>query len=185
MSADDRSPAAPLPGGDEADQGDAAAERILRVDVWATGIFVVVAVLAAIVPRPMLVLAVPLELVLFVAGSAAFLWAYAVAVSRSQYEVVTMGGVFFPGNDVIPARAVRILRLALAVQVVVAIAVAAARPFTAAAFAVLVPMLGLGLMALYGARFGRFAVKSDDGLNDGTDVEPETGEPDRDGPDSG
>jgi hypothetical protein len=182
VSADDRSAPAPLPGGgDEADVGDGAAERILRVDVWATGIFVVVAVLAAIAPRPVLVLAVPLELVLFVAGSAAFLWAYAVAVSRSQYEVVTMGGVFLPGKDVIAARAVRVLRLALAVQVVVAVAVAAARPFTAAAFAVLVPMLGLGLMALYGARFGRFAAKPDDKPDD----EPETGQPDRDGPDGG
>jgi hypothetical protein len=184
VSADDRSPAAPVPGGDAAEQG-AAAERILRVDVWATGIFVVVAVLAAIVPRPMLVLAVPLELVLFAVGSAAFLWAYAVAVSRSQYEVVTMGGVFFPGSDVIPARAVRTLRLALAVQVVVAVAVAAARPFTAAAFAVLVPMLGLGLMALYGARFGRFATKPDDKPDDEPDVGPETGALDRGGPDGG
>lgn len=183
MSAEDPPPVAPVPGG-EAHAGDDAGERILQVDVWATGVFVVVAVAAAIVPRPILVLAVPLELVLFVAGSAAFLWAYAVAVSRSRFEVVTIGGAFLPGKDVIPAQAVRVLRLALAVQVVVAVAVAAARPFTAAAFAVLVPMLGLGLMALYGARFGRFAAKPDESDEVGGD-HVEGDEPARDGPDSG
>lgn len=145
--------------------GDAgrAGERILRADVWGTAAFVVAAVAAAVVPDPLLVLAVPLDLTLFAVGSGAFLWAYGVAVSRSRYEVVTMGGVFFPGRAVIPASAVRTLRLMLAAQVVVAVAVAAARPFTAAAFAVLVPMFGLGLMALYGARFGRFATKPPEG----------------------
>jgi hypothetical protein len=182
VSANDRRPAAPAPEEDAA--AGEAGERVLRLDVWATGVFVVVAVAAAIVPRPMLVLAAPLEFVLFVAGSAAFLWAYAVAVSRSRYEVVTMGGVFFPGKDVIPARAVRILRLALTVQVVVAVAVAAARPYTAAAFAVLVPMLGLGLMALYGARFGRFASKPDEGDESEGD-EPAGDEPAVGGPDGG
>jgi hypothetical protein len=43
--------------------------------------------------------------------------------------------------------------------VVVAVTAAALRPFTALAFSVLVPMLGLGLMALWAARHGRFPVK--------------------------
>jgi hypothetical protein len=72
-----------------------------------------------------------------------------------------MGGVFFPGSDVVPAPAVRVLRLCLLAQVVVAVAAAAVRPFTPAAFAVLVPMLGIGLMALYGARYGRFPAKDE------------------------
>jgi hypothetical protein len=48
------------------------------------------------------------------------------------------------------------------VQVVVAVAVASVRPFTALAFSVLVPMLGLGLMALWAARHGRFPPKPPD-----------------------
>jgi hypothetical protein len=36
---------------------------------------------------------------------------------------------------------------------------AAARPFTALAFSVLVPMLGVGLLALWAARHGRFPAK--------------------------
>ena len=138
-------------------------ERILRFDVYATVAFAVVSLLEAILPEPVVVLSLPLDLGLFVVGCGAFLWAYAVAVSRSRYEVLTMGGVFFPGTDVAPARAVRVLRLCLLAQVVVAVVAAAVRPFTPAAFAVLVPMLGLGLMALYGARYGRFPAKDEPG----------------------
>lgn len=138
---------------------DGAGEVIVRIDVWATAAFAVVSVAAAAVPDVFQYVSVPLDLVLFAAGCAAFLWAYAVAVGRSRYEALTMGGVFFPGQSVAPARVVRTLRLALAAQVVVAVAVAAVRPFTALAFAVLVPMLGVGLMALWGARHGRFPPK--------------------------
>ena len=162
----------------------APGELILRADVWATAAFAVAALAAAVVPDPLLVVAVPLELVLFAIGSGAFLWAYAVAVGRSRYEVVTTGGVFFPGGTVIPAPAVRVLRLALAVQVVVGIGVAAARPFTAAAFAVLVPMYGLGLMALYGARLGRFAPKPGEDGDDG-DARDEGADRPEGGPDGG
>jgi len=91
-----------------------------------------------------------------------------VAIGRSRYEVVTMGGVFFLGDQVAPARVTRTLRLLLAAQVVVAVAVAAVRPFTALAFGVLVPMLGLGLMALWGARHGRFRAKPADDVARGT-----------------
>ena len=145
----------------ETGAGDSAGERILRFDVYATVAFAVVSLLEAALPEPTVVLSLPLDLVLFVVGCAAFMWAYAVAIGRSRYEELTMGGVFYPGTDVAPARAVRVLRLCLLAQVVVAIAAAAVRPFTPAAFAVLVPMLGLGLMALYGARHGRFPAKED------------------------
>lgn len=137
-----------------------AGERIVRLDVWLTAVFAVVSVAAAAVPDPLQYVAVPVDLVLFVVGCAAFLWAYAVAIGRSRFEALTMGGVFFLGGEVAPARVARTLRLALGVQVVVAVGVAAVRPFTALAFGVLVPMLGLGLMALWGARHGRFPAKT-------------------------
>lgn len=136
-----------------------AGKGIVQLDVVATAVFTVVSVAATVLPDPLQYVAVPLDLVLFVVGCAAFLWAYAVAIGRSRYEVLTMGGVFFLGDEVAPARVARALRLALVVQVVVAVAVAAVRPFTALAFGVLVPMLGLGLMALWGARHGRFTAK--------------------------
>lgn len=139
-------------------EGDAG-KGIVQLDVVATAVFTVVSAAAAVLPDPLQYVAVPFDLVLFVVGCVAFLWAYAVAIGRSRYEVLTMGGVFFLGDRVAPARVARTLRLALAVQVVVAVTVAAVRPFTALAFGVLVPMLGLGLMALWGARHGRFPAK--------------------------
>jgi len=149
--------------GEEAAGAVREGQRILRFDVYATVVFAVVSLLEAVLPEPLVVLSVPLDLVLFVVGCGAFLWAYAVAVGRSRYEVLTMGGVFFPGRDVVPAGAVRVLRLCLLAQVVVAVVAASVRPFTPSAFAVLVPMLGVGLMALYGARYGRFPAKDEPG----------------------
>jgi hypothetical protein len=135
-------------------------ERIVRFGVSATAVFGAVSVAAAVLPDPLAYVAVPLAVALFLVGSAAFLWAYAVAIGRSRYEEVTMGGVFFLGGDAAPARVARTLRWALAAQVVVAVAVASARPFTSLAATVLVPVLGLGLMALWGARHGRFPART-------------------------
>ena len=155
-------------GAGAAPPDDGAGEGIVRFATWATLVFTLVSVAAVAVPDPLQYVSVPLDLVLFAIGCGAFLWAYAVAIGRSRYEALTMGGVFFLGDRVAPARVARTLRLALAVQVVVAVAVAAARPFTALAFGVLVPMLGLGLIALWGARHGRFAAKDDEGSAPGS-----------------
>jgi hypothetical protein len=132
---------------------------LCRAAVWSTGLFVLVSLLAAALPDTFMPVSVPVDLVLFAVGCGAFVWAYVLAIGRSRYEVLTMGGVFFLGDGVAPPDVTRLLRGALAVQVVVAVAVAAARPFTALAFSVLVPVLGLGLMALWGARHGRFPAK--------------------------
>jgi hypothetical protein len=152
-NADDQPRAA---GGDGAGDGLLAGGGIVRFDVWATAVFVVVAVAAAIFPDPVDIVAVPLDLILFLIGCCTFLWAYALAIGRSRYETITMSGAFFLSGGVAPPPVTRVLRGLLAVQVVVAVAVAAVRPFTPLAFAVLVPMLGLGLMALWAARHGSF-----------------------------
>ncbi len=154
---DDRSGARAVRPDPPTDEG--AGEGIVRLDLWATVAFAVVSAAAAVAPDPLEYVSVPLDLVLFAVGCVTFLWAYAVAIGRSRFEALTMAGVFFLGDRVAPTRVTRTLRLALAAQVVVGVAVAAVRPFTALAFGVLVPMLGLGLMALWGARHGRFPAK--------------------------
>jgi hypothetical protein len=133
-----------------------AGARILWWNRWATVVFVVVSLGAAVAPDPLERLSVPVDLVLFAVGCGAFLWAYALAIGRSRYELVTMGGVFFLAGGVAPRAVALELQIALAVQTVVGVGVAAARPFTALAFSVLVPMFGLGMMALWGARHGAF-----------------------------
>jgi len=99
--------------------------------------------------------------VLFAVGVVLFLWGYATGVVRSREEQITLGGLFFLSGTA--PKVVRFrFRLAFLVQVVVAVAAASIRPYTAVAFAVLAPMLGLGAMAMWGARYGTFFPKDDD-----------------------
>jgi hypothetical protein len=99
---------------------------------------------------------------LFAVGVVLFLWGYAVGVARSRDEQITLGGLFFLSGTA--PKVVRFrLRLAFAVQVVIAVVAASVRPYTAVAFAVLAPMLGLGAMAMWGARYGAFHPKDDPG----------------------
>ena len=99
---------------------------------------------------------------LFAVGVVLFLWGYAVGVARSRDEQITLGGLFFLSGTA--PKVVRFrLRLAFGLQVAIAVLAASVRPYTAVAFAVLAPMLGLGAMAMWGARHGAFAAKDDAG----------------------
>jgi hypothetical protein len=129
---------------------------IVNFGYVATGLFVVSSTAALVFPHDLAVVAAIVDLVLFAVGCAAFLWAYAVAVGRSREEEIVLAGLFFLSGSAPKPVALR-LRSTFAVQVVVAVAAAAIRPFTPLAFGVLVPVLGLGLMGLWGARFGSFA----------------------------
>ena len=97
---------------------------------------------------------------LFAVGVVLFLWGYAVGVARSRDEEITLGGLFFLSGTA--PKVVRFrLRLSFLAQVAIAVVAASVRPYTAVAFAVLAPMLGLGAMAMWGARHGAFAVKDE------------------------
>jgi hypothetical protein len=135
---------------------------LVRANNGATGVFTVVAAVAAAFPDTFVRVFVPVALVLFAAGCVAFVWAFAVAVGRSRFEAVDLGGLFFLGGAAAPTRVRRAFQVALAVQVVVAVAAAVARPFTPLAFGALAPMLGVGLMALWGARHAAFPPRDDE-----------------------
>ena len=123
---------------------------------WAgTAVFTAAQVAATISPDLFGGLAVVAALAFFGIGCAIFLWAYALAVARSRTDEIGIGGLYFLVGTAPKVVAFR-LRLALLVQVVVAIASAAIRPFTSVAFGILVPVLGLGLCGLWGARYGTF-----------------------------
>lgn len=96
---------------------------------------------------------------LFFGGSGAFLWAYLIAIGRSRTETIGVGGLYFLAGCA-PERVQRTMMAALAVQVAVGVGTAALRPYTALAFGVLVPMWGLGLAGLWGARHGTFPPKA-------------------------
>lgn len=128
-----------------------------RVATVVTVVFTLVQIGAVVAPDGAAALvAVTWSLLLFVAGSAAFLWAIVVAAGRSRDEQVTIAGVVWLTGSA-PRSVARILRGALIVQSVVALVTAGIRPFSAVAFGCLAPMFGLGMLALHGARSGTFA----------------------------
>ena len=95
------------------------------------------------------------SLALFALGLVASGVAYWIAAQRSRTDEITVPGAFLLAGSA-PAAARRDLYASLGVQVLLAVAAAAARPFTPVAFGVLAPMWGLGVMSVWGARYGSF-----------------------------
>ena len=137
----------------------AAGRRLVTANRWFTWGFVVWSVLAVLV-RPLRVPLAALDLVAFGAGCVAYLLAYATAVARSRTDAIGLGALFFLAEGAAPPAVRRSFWLWTSVQVVVGVAAAAVRPFTAVAFGVLVPIVGLSLMGLWSARHGRFPGRS-------------------------
>lgn len=133
-------------------------DRLVAVSWVGTAVFAVTAVAATVSDADgARLVATAVALVLFALGTVAFLAAYAVAVGRSREDAIGIGGLYFlAGKATAPASTKRALLGSLAAQTVVALATAGARPYTSLAFGILVPMYGLGLTGLWGARHGTF-----------------------------
>ncbi|MEY2462136.1 MAG: hypothetical protein QOH64_274 [Acidimicrobiaceae bacterium] len=142
-----------MTGVPEADPESGAA--IINLSWAGTGLFVATAALATIDPDGLSGPGIAVDLGLFAIGCAVFLWAYAVAVSRSRTDAIGIGGLYFLQGSAPKVVQYRLL-IPLAVQVVVAVATSIIRPYTAVAFGILVPIFGLGLAGLWGARNGTF-----------------------------
>jgi len=141
-------------------EGDAdvgvAGSAIIQTSILTTAVFCAATVVATAFPDQARIPVAILDCVFFAAGIVAFLLAFGRAVSRSRTDEIDIVGVFFLRGEVAP-RSVRARLLgAFAVQVVVALVSSSIRLYTAVAFGILVPMLGLGLAGLWGARYGRF-----------------------------
>ena len=132
---------------------------LLNATFAGTGVLVATSTAAALAPDTFEMVHAWIAGALFAIGVGAFLWAYALGISRSRTDLVSIPGLFFLSGDVAPPSIRRPFRVALAVEVVVVIAAALVRPYTAVAFGILAPMFGMGLMATWGGRHGRFAVR--------------------------
>lgn len=130
-------------------------ERIVRASWLGTAVFAVAATAATVVPDALAVPVAVFDVLLFAAGTVAFLAAFGRAVSRSRYEVISVAGVFFLAGSAPRPVQWRLLG-ALGAQVVVAVVTASVRLYTSLAFGMLVPMYGLGLAGLWAARHGSF-----------------------------
>ena len=128
-----------------------------------TAVFAVVAVVSAILfTSAWRVVIVAVSLGLFALGVATFLLGYFTAVQRSREEEISVTQLFFLAGEVAPKNVRLAMWYCLAVQCVVGFGVALARPSTdgkagsVMAFAVMVPMLGIGLNGLWAGKFGTF-----------------------------
>ncbi len=140
---------------------------IVRLNLVATAVFTVSAVLAAwVFTMPWRVQGVVVSLGLFALGVWVFLWGYWTAVQRSRVDQIAVAQVYFLTHRVVPVIQQRAMWLALSVQCAVSLVTALARPNTdgkpgsTLAFGILVPMLGLGLNGLLAARHGNFAPRT-------------------------
>jgi hypothetical protein len=89
---------------------------------------------------------------MFVAGTGLMATALVIAAQRSRTENLDIATLFF--------RVPRELQVELGIEIVVGIGTAAARPNTSLALGVLVPVFGLGMCGLWGARHGTFPART-------------------------
>lgn len=129
--------------------------QLIAASWWVTMGFAVVAVAGVIAPDTFGVAVAVVSLLLFALGCVIFLQAFWLAVQRSRRELIGIGGLYFLAGSA-PAPVRRSLLGAFGLQVAVSFGAALARPFTSVAFVVLVPLLGLALCGLWGARYGTF-----------------------------
>jgi hypothetical protein len=121
-----------------------------RAAVRATAVMVAVAALGVFLDAGRLLMAL-VAIAMFLGGAVLMAAALVVAAGRSRESVVTIGEVFF--------RVPRTFLVCFGAQVAVAFASAALHPNTGAAFAILAPVFGLGIMGLWGARHGVFPAR--------------------------
>ena len=132
-----------------------SSELIVKLSWAGTALFVVTAVLGAVVPAADLP-ALVVSLGLFVVGIVLFFVAYARAVGRSRTDKVGTMAMFFLEGNVATRPVKRLLLGSFAVEVLAAIATAAVRPNTSLAFGILAPLYGLALAGVWGAYHGVF-----------------------------
>ena len=139
--------------------GELAAEEqgpaIINLSWVGTAVYAAFAIGGTVVPDWFALPTAAVSGGLFVIGCVVFLWAYAIAVSRSRTDAIGIGGLYFLADSAPRVPRFR-LRVSFAIEIVAAIVSSSIRPFTPMAFGFLVPVFGLGMMGLWGARYGVF-----------------------------
>ena len=147
----------------ESHAGPPAGSGLVNATFAGTGLLVGTSAAAAIAPDAFGLAHAVLSCALFAVGTGALLWAYALGISRSRADLVSLGGLFFLAGGSAPSEIRRPFRIALAVEVVAAVAAALVRPYSVVAFGVLAPMFALGLMGAWGGRHGSFPARPAEG----------------------
>lgn len=139
-----------------------AADRLRRSALAVTAIHVVLTAVSLIGSGTVRGIVAIVFVIMFFLGSVVFVAAFVMAANRSRTEDVSVAGVFFLSDGAVATTDRRLFLGCVGVQTVVSLAAATAALFTAVAFSLLVPLLGLGLAALFGARTAVFPPKPPD-----------------------
>ncbi len=119
------------------------------------GVFAAVSIPAAALPDTLGVLNAVVSLVLFGIGCIGFIWAFFISAARSRTEQLHIAGIYFLSKSAPPYLA-WYFRFQLIIICVIAFTTAGIRPFTALAFGILTPVYIMGVMGLWGAKWGSF-----------------------------
>ncbi|MEN3271698.1 MAG: hypothetical protein V7636_459 [Actinomycetota bacterium] len=128
-------------------------DPVVRPAVWSTVAFAVASAVAVASNDGAGIVAI-FDLVLFALGCLVFARTLLTAAQRSRTEELSVAGIWLLAGQRKDIQ--RWLLGCLAAQVVIALAAAGLRPYTAVAFGVLVPTLGLALCGLWAVRSGTF-----------------------------
>ncbi len=134
---------------------------LVNLSLKVTVVICLLAVLAfALAPRFDLIYAIVSAIAFFIGTGILGLGMWN-GIQRSKLEEVRLTGLLAVDTSHVPASPRNKLWLAIIVQVVVTFTFASLRQFTQQAFGVLLPMVGLGLAALWGSRFAKFHPRDD------------------------
>ena len=139
-------------------------QAILNWSWFGTVVFCVAAIPATIWPSWFQWPFMAVSMGMFLAGTVLLAWALWIAVQRSRYFVVGIGGLFFTVGSA-PVQVQKILLSSLCFEVVVGFLAATLRIYTPVTFGILAPVWALGLTSLWCARFGSFEVRQNDQRN--------------------
>ena len=130
-------------------------QNLIRWSWRSTAVLTVVLAAGVAAPSALAEVVAVASLAMFAVGVVTFLWAYFIALQRSRTEDVSVAGLYLLSEGA-PKVVKRHLLGSLTLQTVLAIVAASVRPFTAVAFGLLAPVLGMGLAGLWSARHGTF-----------------------------
>ena len=147
-----------------------AGHRIIQVDVVGTVALLVVTVVASVWENNATDLAnLAVSAVLFLGGCGAFGYGFLKAVGRSRTEVVDLAGLFYLTGSAPKSVRRTMLGLWFAQIAIAAVSVVTVQP----PFGVMAAVWGIGLISVWGARYGAFPARPGGGGNPRRRSEPQ------------
>ena len=129
--------------------------RYITLSWLGIGVFGIVSIPTVIWPDTLGTANAIASLILFGLGCAGFVYSFLISANRSRTEILSVVGIYFLSKSA-PRYITWYFRFQLLLICCIAFTTAGIRPFSALAFGILTPVYVLGLMGLWGAKWGSF-----------------------------